>query len=480
MKLISEQDVKRLLAAISLVTVSTARIPAAPPSLSIALKKLQTTWGYVPAANDRFRQDTWHKFSRLRDRMVFEPVEGKVLPELLFIGAGEDCPPLYSDAVLFEHALKELARLHDPASSQRLVKYFFNAWPCRWDFCQSYIKSLKYFIRTSKTLFPGPLSSLLRKLLDVGFPTKIVETSEAEEGSPPVGSLEPLAVAVHKQCTDFIDYQSGFVNEAWRARFSFYSKKLESSYQNPDLFNAVLLLIERDSEINGRLRNAAAAPDFALAVALPFLTLGIQTPKSAAKKVLALLERFLGSFRAYLEHESENALWCGVDPEVIELIKSWLLRKRFEDTFAFISKALPGGVSSRHWMDRRQFWQKYLMAGRIKSIRLYANPAKRSEFRESLFQTYPDTISQMGEIRGRQGTNIMLGFELVGGVVAFEFSDSGSLRIGRPTPKLSTTCRVIEWYDLSLSHFDSIRHTAEWRYRAADVIRRETGLKPPV
>ena len=80
---------------------------------------------------------------------------------------------------------------------------------------------------------------------------------------------------------------------------------------------------------------------------------------------------------------------------------------------------------------------------------------------------------------GRGATNIMLMMELDNNLVVTEFSNNGKLRIGHKNGNINTSCREVEWWDVTNYAKVEITHTPNWKTKAHDEIRELSGLRPP-
>lgn len=198
-----------------------------------------------------------------------------------------------------------------------------------------------------------------------------------------------------------------------------------------------------------------------------------------AEKVRAQVQRFL------LDHLGDPRVrpqaWIGVEPEALQLFKSWLARASLQAFFAIIREH----ALDRQWRYRERFWKACLEKGAIADVWLALGYEVASEAR-----LINDLRGAYGILFGSSDPKHAVMLMRIRPLVLCEWSHNGKLRAWPAdwpqAPKLGSDryeARTLKTTSLvfpNAGQQDGLRHagseTGRWQERAAKMLRERCGL----
>lgn len=179
----------------------------------------------------------------------------------------------------------------------------------------------------------------------------------------------------------------------------------------------------------------------------------------------------------YNDPRTTEAMWLGVNPSAISVIKGWLVENTMHDFFNLLSHiAKTDPMADGHWKARKRFWNAYLRNGHIQEAWVALGNRAYGEAHNFL----KGGRNSYARLSGGQANHSAL-MMVIDGVLITEWSHSGSYRLwdtSERRPKLYSSSyhrdSLVSFADHTGSHKGS--DNGRWQQKLSYLIQNLTGV----
>ena len=435
-------------------------------NIQAATLKVRAVWGEGLALSAEMLKSLWRKLHTQKSGAVLNRLEMNALGRVLFTEVAEGMHPLCQELDTFKAAVRLLTQHNDKQADLNFAKLYFRHFPNPETTVSGVYQSVQTWAKNHNP-FPEPIA------LDYYSEYGPIQAAEKIQGN------ETVAEGVARISHGVIDANAMFTHYTWVESIPQYREKMRVASKSPKGFPSFIDHLKAEVLDEGNFCSPQHLLPFTKSLLGHFLDNPSEAPDMAIQhEILNFFESFLGDRK-----DAANSLrWQPIQRVVDGLFKHWAVGRKLNNVFSFtleIIKQKHEYVAIRHWEDRRPFWLSYWRAGRIKACRLYAPSGKVREYLTQYQFKYPDVVEDLGVIKGRISTNMMLMMELDNNLVVTEFSDNGKLRIGHKNGDINTSRREVNWSNVMNYAKVEIAHNPNWKAKAHEEISELSGLRPP-
>ena len=458
---LTESTCKALLAKISLAVKPLPR----PKLLTQSADRAKNKWGWGYGLPENVLPDLWVKLNDPDKWTTLQPFEIKHIPRVLLHPVGPDMPALFPNQTIRRHSLSLIEGTTNNRVKQLLIKAFFSRFPLEDPIA---FKDISESAQRMATILGSHEATMLR----LGFLSHCAHSSVCAQ----LLDTETVSEGLARLLGWYAPGDAGNLSHhIWQVRLSVYTEMVMKSMD--DSIGPTVEFVQRDSsDTSGRFRFPQNFSQFCDALFRPFLPARIPS-RDTCRTLIRLIKHFIGP-----PSNAPTSAWQQIPRPVRNLLDLWAVWEQFDDAFTLVSKVLERNCDSnaiRHWTDRRNFWERYLRAGRIRRCRLYSPAVRLREFRYRYGQRFPEIFQSIGTLLNRYQTSFMLIMQLDDGLLISEIESNGKLHIGLDQKYVSIDKGSVDWDTVRQSSLAQITHNSNWHRTADDKIRYLTGLAAP-